>query len=161
MSLKIYLASSWRNNEAVKIIFDCLRKLGFEVDCFCDQEGGRFGFNISEAFQTQGHNIYEIDAITAFQHPAIASKFIAAFAEDKKWLDWCNCLILLMPCGRSAHLEAGYVKGRGGLFYIYWLNEPIKGEFENMYQFADGLFCPEELYKLIDILKQQRGGNGK
>jgi hypothetical protein len=133
-----------------------LRQHGFRVDCFCDQEGGRVGFNIADCLEASGHNLNEVDPITALQHPAVADKFRVAFAEDKKWLDWCNCLIMLMPCGKSAHLGAGYVKGQGKLFYIYWMNEPVKGEFDNMYQFADGMFRMDELDYLIEVLKYRQ-----
>ena len=154
MKLKIYLASSWRNAEAVMIIYNCLIRHKFEVDCFCNQEGNRIGFNIAECLEKSGHNIYDVDAISVLEHPAVASKFKIAYTEDKKWLDWANCVIMLMPCGRSAHLESGYMKGKGGLFYIYWLNDLPKGEFDNMYQFADGFYRPMELSKLINELKR-------
>jgi nucleoside 2-deoxyribosyltransferase len=37
----------------------------------------------------------------------------AAFASDKVALDRCDCGILVLPSGRSAHLEAGYLAGKG------------------------------------------------
>ena len=54
MKLRIYLASSWRNAEGIKVIMNCLRQHGFEVDCFCDQEGGRVGFNIADDLKHRG-----------------------------------------------------------------------------------------------------------
>lgn len=152
--MRIYLASSWRNEIPIKIYLEFFRKQkGFEVDCFCDQEGGRTGFNIAKCLEKSGHNIYKVDAITALDHPAVSEQFKIAFNEDKKWLDWCECLIMMMPCGKSAHLEAGYVKGQGKLLFIYWMNDLVKGEFDNMYQFADGLFRHDELHKLIEAIK--------
>ncbi|MBA7622906.1 hypothetical protein ES703_30293 [subsurface metagenome] len=155
MTLRIYLAGSWRRASAIRIYMDSLRKQGFEVDCFCDQEGGRTGFNIAECLKELGHSVNEVDAITALKHPAVADKFRIAFDEDRKWLDWCNCLILLMPAGKSAHLEAGYAKGHGKLFYIFWMGDLPKGEFDNMYQFADGMFRSYEYQDLIAELKRQ------
>lgn len=154
MKLRIYLASSWGNAEGVLIIADCLRQNGFQVDAFCDQARGRVGFNMAECLQALGHSLDEIDPITALKHPAVAEKFAIAFTEDKKWLDWCNCVIMLMPCGRSSHLEAGYAKGQGKLFYIYWLTEVVKGEFDSMYQFADGMFRMNQLSEMIVELKR-------
>lgn len=152
--MKIYLASSWKAAEAVRLYLDFFRKQeGFEVDCFCDQDGGRIGFNIAELLEGSGYGINSIDAISALEHPAVAEQFKVAFAEDKKWIDWCECLIMLMPCGRSAHLEAGYAKGQGKLLFIYWMVDLLKGEFDNMYQFADGLFRPDELSKLVEVIK--------
>jgi hypothetical protein len=152
--MKIYLASSWRNAEAVRLYLGYLRKQnGFVVDCFCDQEGGRVGFDIRECLETMGHSVYDVDAITALKHPAVSEQFRIAFTEDKKWLDWCECLIMMMPCGRSAHLEAGYAKGQGKLLFIYWMDDLPTGEFDNMYQFADGMFRQDELHKLIEVIK--------
>ncbi len=152
MSLRIYLASSWRNQEAVRVMMKALREVGLEVDCFCDQEGGRVGFYIPDELAKEGQTIYDIDAITALEHPTVGDLFHVAYTEDKKWLDWCNCLIMLMPCGRSAHLEAGYIRGQDKLFLIYWLNDLVPGEFENMYQFADCMYRTEELPKMLTEL---------
>jgi len=153
--LRIYLASSWRNSDAVLSILKCFRAYGLNADCFCDQESGRIGFNIKDCLEQSGHSLYEVDAISALEHPAVKQQFKIAFAEDKKWLDWANCVVMLMPCGRSAHLEAGYMKGKGGLFYIYWMADLPKGEFDNMYQFADGMYRPDQLHELIDVLRQE------
>jgi nucleoside 2-deoxyribosyltransferase len=35
------------------------------------------------------------------------------YSQDKEALDWCDTCVLLLPCGRSAHLEAGYAIGQG------------------------------------------------
>jgi hypothetical protein len=152
--MKIYLAGSWRYAETIREYLKYFRKQErFEVDCFCDQEGGRIGFNIRECLERWGDDVRNVDAITALEHPAVADKFHIAFAEDKKWLDWCECVVMMMPCGKSAHLEAGYVKGQGKLLFIYWMADLVKGEFDNMYQFADGMFRNDNLYGLIETIK--------
>ena len=38
---------------------------------------------------------------------------LQGFKYDKEGLDWCDTCILLLPCGKSAHLEAGYAIGQG------------------------------------------------
>lgn len=152
--MKIYLASSWRNASTLKHYIRYFRKQpNFKVDCFCDQEGGRTGFNIAEELAKAGYSPWAVNPITAFDHPAVADKFRIAFAEDKKWLDWCECCIMMMPCGKSAHLEGRYIKGQGKLLFLYWMDEPLPGEFDNMYQFADGLFYPRELTRLVETIK--------
>ena len=152
--LKIYLASSWKNAEGILIITNVLRQKGFQVDAFCDQQNGRIGFNIADELQKSGAKLSDVDCISALAHPAVNKMFKVAFDEDKKWLDWCNCVIMCLPCGKSAHLEAGYAKGQGKLFYIYSLTELPKGEFDNMYQFADGIFRREQLPNLIKALEE-------
>ena len=162
--MKIYLAGSWRLASVIKIYLEYFRKQGFEVDCFCDQAGGRVGFNIADCMTQFGANIQDVDAITALTHPAVEKEFKIAFAEDKKWIDWSECVVMLMPCGKSAHLEGGYAKAQGKLLFIYWMADLPKGEFDNMYQFADGLFRQDELAKLTDVIKgidRERGKGAK
>src|SRR5262245_45282577 len=43
------------------------------------------------------------------KHPVAAE----GFARDKAALDWCDVCVLVLPCGRSSHLEAGYAAGQG------------------------------------------------
>lgn len=44
---------------------------------------------------------------------------------------------MILPCGRSAHLEGGYAVGKGKALYI--LGHFPKGEFDVMYGFATAL----------------------
>ena len=123
---------------------------GLEVDAFCRAIDDRFSFHWSE-FVDDEIELMNYDAINFINAPMVQR----AFNEDKKWLDWANCVIMLMPCGRSSHLEAGYGKGQGKLLYIY--GGFPKGEFDVMYRFADGLYRTEELSEMITELKSREG----
>lgn len=90
----------------------------------------------------------EMDWIDFMQNP----KTERAFRADKAGLDWCDTVLLHLPCGRSAHLEAGYAVGQGKELFI-WGDLP-NGEFDTMYGFADGLFRFDDLPKLLKRLKQ-------
>ena len=125
--MKIYIASSWKNGDDVKEIAAFLRENGHEVDCFADESTGRFVFHYSEI-----DSFENLDAIN-FMYDERSKK---AFAEDKKWIDWSNCVLLVLPAGKSAHLEAGYAVGKGKYLIIYQQTFP-KGEFDVMYGFAD------------------------
>ena len=35
------------------------------------------------------------------------------FAADLEALEWADACVLVPPCGRSAHTEAGWMAGRG------------------------------------------------
>ena len=39
-----------------------------------------------------------------------------AFIEDKRWLDWCDTCILVLPSGRSS---VGIYFGAGGIVLLY------------------------------------------
>lgn len=144
--MKIYLASSWKNQSTVLKMAEILEKEGFEVDAFCRSTDNRYSFHWSELVDSED-DLAKYDAIEMLADPRTQR----AFNEDKKWLDWSECVLMILPCGRSSHLEAGYAKGQGKLLYIY--GQMPKGEFDVMYGFADGLFRSEELFKLIQNLK--------
>ena len=142
--MKIYIASSWKNEKECITLANLLRLDGHEVDCFCDKNSGRL-FNFNDLPDITGRN-----GITILDEPIVQK----AFTEDKKWIDWAEAVVLLLPCGKSAHLEAGYAKGRNKQLFI--LGEFPKGEFDVMYGFADGLFRSSEFlrYKLQGVVKR-------
>jgi hypothetical protein len=37
----------------------------------------------------------------------------AGYMSDFRAMEWADTCVLLLPCGRSAHLEAGWFAGRG------------------------------------------------
>ena len=140
--MKIYIASSWKMENVVKDLALLLRGEGHEVDCFCDDSNGRYVFHWSEIANKE-----ELDAISFLADKRTQK----AFREDKKWLDWAEICILVVPSGKSAHLEAGYIKGQGKRLLIYGEFPP--GEFDVMYGFADGLYKWDELDALLKISK--------
>jgi hypothetical protein len=135
------------NNVAVALATR-LRGYGFEVDCFCDKTSGRYVFNFNEIFEIHGQHPEEWNAIRMLSEPQVKK----AFKEDKKWLDWCDTCILLVPSGRSAHLEAGYAKGCGKKLYIF--GEFPQGEWDVMYGLADGLYPFDHVLRLIGKLQE-------
>jgi hypothetical protein len=135
--MKIYIASSWKNQKECLEIAQTLRQDGHKVDCFCDESTGRFVFHSSELFKKEEgkeeDQLKNLDAITFLAE----EKTQKAFREDVNGLDWADAVLLVLPAGNSAHLEAGYKKGQGGHLFIYG---PFpKGYFDVMYGFADGL----------------------
>ena len=137
--MKIYIASSWKNAQIAVDIALYLRNIGHEIDCFADEYRGRYVFHFSEIGDKE-----TLDAKTFLQD----ERSQKAFREDKKWLDWCECCILILPAGRSSHLEAGYIKGQGKKLAI-WSSLPFpKGEFDVMYGFEDLL--TDQIIEVID-----------
>lgn len=139
--MKIYVASSWKNEKLVKSIAAYLRDQDFEVDDFTDNTRDRFVFHYSELGKLE-----ELDAVTFLED----ERSKRAFEEDKKWIDWSDAVVLILPAGRSAHLEAGYAKGKGKLLIILSVGAFPKGEFDVMYGFADLLTTkPPEVAKFL------------
>jgi len=141
MKRKIYIASSWKMAETVMELAKYLRHW-HEVFAFCEEDRGHFIFN---ARDWNGEDLSNITAKQGYEHPA----FQKCYKSDKDGLDWCDTVVLLLPSGRSSHLEGGYAAGQGKDLYIY--GEPVPGEFDAMYGFSRGVF--EDLLKLKGALE--------
>ena len=128
--MKIYVASSWRNIVQPAIV-RILRAESHDVYDFRDPEdNGGTGFqwsDINPGWQGWSPEEYRI----ALEHP-IAK---AGFDRDLSAMKWADAFVLVMPCGRSAHLEAGWAMGEGKPTAIYLSD----GEPELMYAMADRL----------------------
>lgn len=64
------------------------------------------------------------------------------FEDDKKHIDAADAGVLVLPAGRSAHLEAGYLVGRGRPVYILLPAEPDR--YDIMYRFATAVLTDKE-----------------
>lgn len=143
--MKIYIATSWKNEALAKTVAEILRSDSHEVDCFCDESTGRYCFRWTDHFE----KIEDANVFSFLSLPEARK----AFEEDKKYLDWCDAVVMIYPCGNSAHLEGGYAKGQGKLLYMWgWFPA---GYFENMYGFMDGIFPEDGLGDLRTVLKSE------
>lgn len=103
---KIYVASSWRNNTQ-PIVVELCRELGHEVYDFKSPVPNT-GFSWRE-ISPDWENWSTDEYITALDHPAA----VAGFNSDFEAMHWADTFILVLPCGRSAHLELGWAAGKG------------------------------------------------
>lgn len=78
------------------------------------------------------------------------------FEFDKYHLDRCDAAVLFAPGGKSAHMELGYVIGRGKPGYVLFDSEPDRVDV--MYQFSTGLFFNKE--ELFAELKKVNWASG-
>ncbi len=60
------------------------------------------------------------------------------FEFDKRHLDRCDAAVLVLPAGKSGHLELGYMIGKGKPGFVLFDQEPDR--WDVMYQFADDVF---------------------
>lgn len=128
MSRRIYLASSGRNPhyEAVLLL---LRAAGHEVYDWTQPEAGNNGLDWSRV-DPDWQSWTPASFVAAMEDNPVAA---CQFAFDKAALDWADTCVCLLPCNRSAHLEAGYSIGLGKPTIFY-----LKPE----------LFSPELMYYL-------------
>ncbi len=150
---KIYVASSWRNPYFADVV-SCLRAAGHEVYDFRNPPHGGHGFKWAEIAPDMGVGAAgcAVGAATEWtfdqyrqglKHPKAERQF-AADLEAMLWADTC---VLVLPCGRSAHTEAGWFSGRGlkTIAYIPQFDEP-----ELMYKLFDAVVAtPTELLEAL------------
>lgn len=72
------------------------------------------------------------------------------FEFDKFHIDRSDIVIMIMPCGKSGHLELGYAIGQGKKGYILFDKEPKR--LDIMHRFADNIF-----YDLNELIKEIKG----
>ena len=142
MRHKIYVASSWRNEYYPEVVAR-LREAGHEVYDFrnppsCDP-GFKWG-NVDPRFMEWSPEEYR----DHLMHP----KAVKQFKNDIEAMEACDTCVLVLPCGRSAHTEAGWFAGRGKLTMAYI---PEKQEPELMYKLFNKVCC--SIDELIDALK--------
>lgn len=120
----LYLIGSLRN-PAVPLLGNRLRAEGFDV--FDDWFGaGPEADDYWQKYeQTRGRSY--LDAING----AAAWN---TFNFDKRHLDYCEGAVLLLPAGKSGHLELGYVLGQKKPGFILLDKEPER--WDVMYRFA-------------------------
>lgn len=138
---KIYVASSWRNAWQPEVVI-ALRAAGHEVFDFRHPWKGYDAFrwsDIDEAWQDWSVEQYQ----AGLHHPIAEEKF----AHDLEAMQWADVCVLVLPCGRSAHAEAGWFAGAGKKVIVYI---PEAQEPELMYKLFDGVVSSiDELLKSI------------
>ena len=73
------------------------------------------------------------------------------FAFDEKHLNACKAAVLVMPCGKSAHLELGYIRGLGKPGFVLFDKDP--DEFDLMYGLASEICYSED--EVIEELRRR------
>lgn len=141
--VKVYLIGSLRNPEIPKIANE-IRKAGLEVFDDWYAAGSEADDKWKEYEQGRGRSYMEALAGAAAKN---------VFQFDKKHLESADAVILVLPAGKSGHLELGWSLGRGKRGYIL-LDSPDR--WDVMYRFAD--LVTEDLSEIVtDLILQERG----
>jgi hypothetical protein len=105
--LKIYVASSWRCERQQDVVRR-LREEGFEVYDFKNPSSDDRGFGWSQ-IDPNWQKWTAAEYVAALKHPAA----VRGLANDFGAMRWCDALVMVQPCGRSANLELGWAIGNG------------------------------------------------
>lgn len=134
--MRIYVASSWRNEIQPEVV-KALRAEGHEVYDFKNPKPGDHGFGWGQVglVRWEDGTCTPAELQKALKHP----RAVQGFKSDSEAIQWAHACVLVLPCGRSAHLEAGYMAGAGKLTLVY-ASRTLEGiEPELMYGLANGL----------------------
>lgn len=134
----IYIIGSLRNPN-VPCLANTLRRYGHEI--FDDwYSAGPEADDHWQAYETQRSRTYQ----EALRAPAANN----VFRFDKLHLDKADTVVLVMPAGKSGHLEFGYSIGMGKRGFVYFDREPER--WDVMYRFAtDVVFGEQELIEAL------------
>ncbi|MGV3705428.1 MAG: hypothetical protein ACO1NU_08620 [Arcticibacter sp.] len=124
--MNVYVASSWRNDYQQQVV-QRLRDQGHDVYDFKNPPS-RTGFSWSDV-DPDWKKWTNVQYLQGLNHPISQAGFKSDF-DAMKWADAC---VLVMPCGRSAHVEAGWMQGAGKPTFIL-LDEHTTAEPELMYK---------------------------
>jgi hypothetical protein len=131
---RIYLASSWRNPQQPELV-TTLRAEGHEVYDFRNPPGGSgFGWEQLDPDWNRDAPAGQTSVWTyldMIDHPVA----VEGFTADLTAMEWADTFVLALPCGRSAHLEAGWACGRGVPTAILLGEDPMEPEL--MYRLAN------------------------
>jgi hypothetical protein len=108
--MKIYLATSWKNpHHAVTLA--ALRAEGHEV---YDFKAEQYAFNWQQLDTPEA-----MRTVVGYKRALAHTQACTSFNVDFAALKGADACVLLLPCGNDAHLEAGWVSGRGRPVVIY------------------------------------------
>lgn len=135
----IYLIGSLRNPEVIEIA-KILRNKGHEV--FDDwYAAGEIADDSWRDYEKQRGRSY-VEGLSG-----LAAEHVYNF--DRHHLEKADTGILVLPAGKSGHLELGWLLGRGKRGYIL-LDDPDR--WDVMYKFADGVFVNiEDLLAALEV----------
>ncbi len=140
--MSVYVASSWRNTRQPAVV-KALRDAGLTVYDFRNPDESK-GFSWHDVGLT-GHaepgsivpagyldTARASDYLAAVQHP----RAVEGYRSDFDAMTAADTFVLVLPCGRSAHLELGWAAGSGRRTAVL-LDDPC---------------TPELMYRMVDLM---------
>ena len=131
--MKIYTASSWKN-PYYQAVVEFLQEQGHEVYDFRNTiptRGRQLAFNWEQIDPNwedwEAHEFFE-----ALKHELSVN----AFRSDHQGMLESDVCVLILPSGKSSHIEAGFMKGMGKKLVIFM---PEKDMPELTYSIADAI----------------------
>jgi len=138
--MRIYLATSMKNGSRSAVVAERLRDHGHTVF-----DPANNGPAVEGLLAEQAH-LWGADHIRLTYSPAARQRCLV----DLDYLRGCHGCVLVLPCGRSSHLEAGVAVGAGRPLWIFG-NLPA-GEFDVMHNLAEKMYRLRGLETLLEAI---------
>jgi hypothetical protein len=155
--MRIYVASSWRNEARQQETVRTLRAAGHIVYDFRNPAPGDTGFGWSQCAPvgTDAGAFRDMMQDPAFFRDEVLThpKALSGYGLDMHGLRTAEATVLVLPCGRSAHLELGYAVGARQRTLVL-LDDPMS-EPELMY-----LMCSDICVSLDEVVSKLGGQAG-
>lgn len=139
----LYLIGSLRNPEVTKI-GQVIRERGHEVFDDWFAAGPEADDKWKEYEQSRGRSYTEALQGHAARH---------VFDFDLHHLERCDGAVLVLPAGKSGHLELGYMVGRGKKCFIL-LDNPDRWDVMNLFATLNGGAVVSSVDELLTRLEQ-------
>jgi hypothetical protein len=153
---RVYVASSWRNEYHPDVVLIC-KAAGADVYDFRNPSDS----GLPEVSLREGFRWHDIDpgwkewGPEAYRHRLKHPVAQQGFAQDMAGLRWADLVLLVLPCGRSAHLELGWAAGAGKRTAVYF-HTGVQCEPELMNLLADEILVGvDELWRYLRALPPQ------
>jgi len=147
--MNVYVASSWKNENRITAVVNLLEKNLYRV----------YDFRRNDAFKwSQVDANWETWDSRTFMAALRHARARVGFRADMAALQLCDVCVLLLSCGRSAHLEAGWCKGAGKRV-IVCLSRSETAPAELMYLMADAVV--DNLDSLLFEINKMRAAYGE
>lgn len=149
---RIYLASSWRNIEHRNYIHQLrgphdvydFTSNGVENPLLIDHtkapSAAAFAWNKMDSD-------YKHWTPSTYREQLLKSQVAAqGYVCDHRGMEWADTCVLLLPAGPSAHIEAGYMKGRGKRLIVCFPSDTMRFLMKD----EERKFEPDLMYLLAD-----------
>jgi nucleoside 2-deoxyribosyltransferase len=141
----VYIIGALKNRSIPKLANE-IEKLGIEAFDSWQSPGPMADSYLKTYERARGRNHLQAMKGHAAQH---------IFSFDKKFLDLCDAAVMVMKAGKSAHIELGYVIGKGKPGFILFDKPPAR--FDIMHLFATDMFySKKDLLNALKKLKRRK-----
>lgn len=136
--MKIYIASSWKNQHAVEMLTSLLREKGHEVISWVENNYGESHNHVTKKFD--------------FEEWVNSSESDQSFQFDVIGAATCELLIYVGPAGKDASVEVGIAFGRNVPIIGLWakgedmglMRKTVRHWFERFSEILDYVTTPDK-----------------